>query len=282
MIHETIDIKFDYEKYGLDKDIAHATMTTYIHEMYKDAQDEFKRPLVIICPGGGYHHHSPREGEALAIKMLDLGYNAVVLRYSLAPNLYPTQLFEAAYAMKYVKDKAAMWDTDPEKIIIGGFSAGGHVAASLGTMWNKAVLKPFLQNELMCTPEYIKPAGMLLGYPVITSGNHAHRPSFERLLGDKYDEYIEAVSLEKQVDKDTPKAFIWHTFEDASVPLENSLLLANALRKEDIPFEYHVFPKGKHGLGLGTKETASKGLNHYQPEVYVWTDMFKTWVDNNI
>ena len=95
----------------------------------------------------------------------------------------------------------------------------------------------------------------------------------------KYEKYIDDISLENKVSKDTPESFIWHTFDDNSVPLENTLLLVEALRKNNVKFEYHVFPDGCHGLGLGTKETATKGGKHYQPEVYAWTSLFKQWMD---
>ena len=94
MLHKVYDIELPYEELGLKTPDKKATITTYIKEMYPDYQDPFNRPLVIICPGGGYDHHSPREGESMAIKMLDLGYNAVVLRYSLAPYVYPTHYEE--------------------------------------------------------------------------------------------------------------------------------------------------------------------------------------------
>ena len=164
------------------------------------------------------------------------------------------------------------------KIIIAGFSAGGHVAGLLGTGWNSKRLDYLLENVLHCSHEYVKPDGMLLGYPVITSGIDAHRASFERSLGEKYDEFIDEVSIEKRVDKDTPPAFIWHTCEDKTVPLENSLLMVEALRKQEIPFDYHVYAKGTHGLGLGTRETATKNMGHYEPQVSSWTECFKQWM----
>ena len=99
MIHENIKIDIDYEKLGIKHKGADAVFTTYIKEMYPDYQNVFERPLVIICPGGGYEHHSPREGEAVALKMLDFGYNAVVLRYSLMPDEFPCALYEAAYKL---------------------------------------------------------------------------------------------------------------------------------------------------------------------------------------
>ena len=100
MLHKVYDIELPYEELGLKTPEKKATITTYIKDVFPKDQDPFKRPLIVICPGGGYNHHSPREGEAIAIKMLDMGYNAVVLRYSLAPVTYPAQLFEAAYTMK--------------------------------------------------------------------------------------------------------------------------------------------------------------------------------------
>ena len=282
MYHETIDIDIDYESLGIKHSKNKATLTTYIKEMYPDYQNRFNRPLVIICPGGGYEHHSPREGEAVALKMLDFGYNAVVLRYSLLPDEFPCALYEAAYAVDYVRKNAEKWDVDADKIIIAGFSAGGHVAASLATMYNQPELEDFLKKGLGCSPEDVKPNGLLLGYSVLTSGEKAHRKSFERLLGDRYDELLSSVSLEKRVNESTPKTFLWHTFTDGSVPVENSMLFAQALRNAGVPFELHIFPSGNHGLGLGTKETDTKDGTHFQPEVYAWTELFKTWVENNI
>ena len=279
MIHENIKIDIDYEKLGIKHKGADAVFTTYIKEMYPDYQNVFERPLVIICPGGGYEHHSPREGEAVALKMLDFGYNAVVLRYSLMPDEFPCALYEAAYTINYVRNHAKEWDINPDKIIIAGFSAGGHVAASLATMYDQPELADFIQNVLHVSPKEVRPDGLLLGYPVITSGKDAHRASFVKLLGENYEKYIDDISLENKVSKDTPESFIWHTFDDNSVPLENTLLLVEALRKNNVKFEYHVFPDGCHGLGLGTKETATKGGKHYQPEVYEWTKLFEQWMN---
>ncbi len=279
MIHENIEIKLDYGRLGINHNGAPAVMTTYIKDMYPQQQNSFRRPMVIICPGGGYHHHSPREGEAIALKMLDFGYNAAVLRYSLMPDTFPCALYEAAYAVAYARKQAEAWDIDPDRIIAAGFSAGGHVAASLGTMWHDKELEKLLE-VLGEQPEAVRPNGLLLGYPVITSGQFAHRLSFERLLGDRHAELAEQVSLEKRVTQNTPAAFIWHTAADQSVPVENSFLFAQALKQAGVPFELHIFPEGSHGLGLGTKETDTKDGTHFQPEVYAWTELFKTWMEN--
>ena len=165
---------------------------------------------------------------------------------------------------------------------IAGFSAGGHVAASLATMYDQPELADFIQNVLHVSPKEVRPDGLLLGYPVITSGPKAHRKSFERLLGDRYDELVKSVSLEERVSSNTPKTFLWHTFSDGSVSVDNSLLFAESLKKAEVPFELHIFPNGNHGLGLGTKETDTKDGKHFEPEVYVWTELFKTWVEKNI
>ena len=255
MIHQTMELDIDYERAGILHKGQKATLTTYIKEMYPGMQKPFHRPMVLICPGGGYEHHSPREGEAVAVKLLSLGMNAAILRYSLIPDEFPCALYEAAYAVRYLREHAKEWDCDPDKIIIAGFSAGGHVAASLGTMWNSKELEGFVKEYLHTEPEMIRPDGMLLGYPVITSGEKAHRKSFERLLGTRYEQLLESVSLEERVTKDTPQTFLWHTVTDGAVPVENSMLFAQALQKEHIGFELHLFPHGNHGLGLGTRET---------------------------
>lgn len=276
MRHETFEIEIDYEKLGITHNEVKPTYTTYLLDVYPEYQRIRKRPLIVICPGGGYNHHSPREGEAIAIRMNSLGFNAAVLRYSLCPNEYPCALYELASLVALARKNAEEWNIDKNKIIVAGFSAGGHLAASLGTMWNQG----FIENALKVSAEEIKPDGLLLSYPVITSGEFAHRGSFEKLLGTQYDQMVDKVSLEKLVNKDTPEAFIWHTFEDGSVPVENSLLFADALRKNGIHFELHIFPYGGHGLGLATEETNTKEGNKLQPECAIWPDMFATWLRN--
>lgn len=281
MLHEKIKVDIDYEALGIRHDDTSAEITTYIKDMYPNDQNIFKRPVMIICPGGGYHHHSPREGEAIALKMLDMGMNAVVLRYSLMPNEFPCALYEIAYTVDYVRRHATEWDIDPDKVIVAGFSAGGHVAASIGTMYDQPELAPFLEYNNL-SKEAVMPDAMLLGYSVLTSGEYAHRASFERLLGDRYDSLLESVDLVKRVTKNTPKSFVWHTLSDTSVPVENSFQFVQALKKHNVPFEFHVFPEGNHGIGLGTKETDTKDGKHFQPEVAIWTELFKSWFNNNL
>ena len=152
-----------------------------------------------------------------------------------------------------------------------------HLAASIGTFWNQE----FLYRTLEVKPEQIRPDGMILCYPVITSGEYAHRSSFESLLGERYTELLEKTSLEKQVTKDTPKTFLWHTYEDGSVPLENTLLFAKALRKHQVPMEVHIYPRGGHGIALANEETQSMdGGNTIVPEAQNWIRMAGRWIQN--
>ena len=152
-----------------------------------------------------------------------------------------------------MKDK---WNVDNENIIVCGFSAGGHLAASLGTLWTDKVIKERLGLEA----GEVKPNKIILSYPVITSNNFGHQGSFDNLLGeDSTDEDRRKLSIENLVSKDTPPTFIWHTFDDKTVPVQNSLLLASALTEYEVPFEMHIYPKGVHGLSLCEKATAKDG-----------------------
>ena len=236
-----------------------------------------KRPLIFICPGGGYGMTSDREAEPIAMEFLAAGYHAAILRYSCEPARYPTALLQVAASVKYLREHGEEFHIDADKIILQGASAGGHLAASYGVFWKK---KSFLAETLGTTADMLKPNGMILIYPVITSGPKAHRGSFENLLGDRYDELVEEMSLENQVDQDTPPAFLWHTDEDDCVPVENSVLFFSALHANHVPVELHIFPRGPHGLSLANELTVSPDGYGIQKECEVWVDLAKTWMKN--
>jgi acetyl esterase/lipase len=268
MLHEKIQIEHGQETVPL---------YTYILENSPSIDPNRKRPMIVICPGGGYVHTSDREAEPIAIKLNAMGFHACILRYSVKPAVFPTALCQLAKVVRLVRDNAERWNVDANKIIVMGFSAGGHLTASLGVFWNKELL---LKN-LPYTNEQIKPNGMILSYPVITSGQNAHRGSFEALLGSQCEdpEFLNLLSLENQVSEETPPTFLWHTFTDTAVPVENSLLFANALVKHKIPLEMHIYPQGVHGLSLGTEETQAIDNDlHLQPEVENWIEMAGRWV----
>lgn len=250
-----------------------AKMTTYLIS-YSEAMKIQKRPLIIICPGGGYRYVSEREGEMIALQWNALGYHAVVLKYSVHPALYPTALLELATVMKIVKEHSAEWHVDSGRILVEGSSAGGHLAASYGMFWKKS----FLAEKVGVKSEELRPAGMILHYPVITSGEYAHRDSFHMLLGEKYEELKEALSLERQVSADTPPTFIWHTNEDGSVPAENSLLLALAMRRHNVPVELHLYAKGGHGLALADERTMCSDGSGTEKECTSWVSLADMWM----
>lgn len=245
-------------------------MTTYILDDVIDKHK--KRPLIIIFPGGGYGYCSPREGEPIAVEFNRMGYNAVVVEYRISTP-YPNSLIDASDAVVYVREHAEEWNTDPDKIFVCGFSAGAHLAASIAIMADK---EPAIKRA----DKLNKPNGMLLCYPVISSGEFAHRGSFDN-IGATTPELLKTTSLELQVDENTPPAFIWHTFTDNAVPVENSLLLANALRKNNIPFELHIYPEGSHGLSLA-KEFTSPEESMIIPHIQGWTKLAEEWLDINI
>lgn len=287
MKYEVIDIKIAHS--------VQATLTIYAHEDYTEVYGERKRPMIVICPGGGYEHVSPREGEPIALQFMTTGAHAAVLRYDVSGQgaEFPQHLLELAASVAYVRKHAAEYCIDPEKILVAGFSAGGHLAASLGCFWKEKWLEEMMQAETGVTMKDYQPNGEILAYPVITSGEFAHRGSFVKIMGSEAEqgyaplgltakELEEKLSLENQVTSDFPQTFMWHTFEDGAVPLENSLFFAEALRKADVNFEYHVFPHGGHGYALATKETAMKEGKEINAQCAQWIDLFKSWMKYNV
>lgn len=255
------------------------TLTAYIPDGTPDIEADRRRPSIIVCPGGGYTFVSDREGEPVALAFAARGYNAFVLKYSVTPAHYPTQLAEAAAAAAMVRRNAENWHVDTNAVIACGFSAGGHVAACLGILGaREATLEAAGVRAEEC-----KLNGMILGYAVLTSGEFAHRDSFINLLGEKAtEEELRAVSLELQVDENTPPAFLWHTASDDLVPVMNSVLLAQSLNLHEVPFEMHVFDKGVHGLALCNWVTAGPSRPfHVNPFAEKWLDLCESWVKRN-
>jgi acetyl esterase/lipase len=268
MYAQRIDIWEGYEYEGKGADGFRPSMETYV------LSGEKKRPLVLICPGGGYRFVSPREAEPIALQFNAAGFHACVLTYSVAPRRHPQPLRDLSRAMCLIRENASAWRVNPAEIAVCGFSAGGHLAASLGVHWMKSYLEGIPGIVL---PEN-RPNALVLAYPVITSGTHAHEGSFENLLGQDADRHErQEMSLELHVSQNTPPSFLWHTFEDAGVPVENTLLFANALRSSGIPFELHVYPDGSHGLSLATEETAD-GPGRENPHVASWMSMCTEWL----
>jgi acetyl esterase/lipase len=255
------------------------TLTAYLPDNSPEIELNRKNPCMLIMPGGGYHFVSDRENEPMALALLGAGYAVFTLKYSCASDSaakFPTQLLQACFAMKYIKDNAEEFNIDPEKVFAMGFSAGGHLCGCLGLLYKSKHV-----TSIMPDHGKARPAAMGLCYPVISSGRHGHGGSFENLL----DKAVPAadVSLENLVTTDAPPVFIWHTFEDHAVPVFNPLLLASAYAEKDIPFELHVFESGVHGLSLSDSRTAAPGQKELENEnVAVWFDLLLNFLKRHV
>ena len=271
MRNEQIKIQVE----GSGKDV---WLETYIWGDVMDGARNRKTPLVLICPGGGYAMTSNREAEPIALQFNSMGYQAAVLRYSCAPAVYPTALCEVAQSVKLIREHAEDWNVDAEKIIVMGFSAGGHLAASYGVFWNEL----WLTEKMQCAKQLLKPNGLVLCYPVISSKEEiAHQDSIKNLLGESYPEMKEQVSLEDKVGKHTPKTFLWHTFTDPVVPFWNSFRFAEALGKAGVPMEYHLYPQGGHGLSLANEQTANEEGKGVEKVCQSWVPLLRSWMLEN-
>ena len=261
----------------LDERYPDATLTTYLHEYNLEGKP---RPAMIVCPGGGYHALTPCEGEPIAMYYASAGMNAFILRYSIgdtAKDFAP--LIEAALAIKHVREHAEEYNIDPHKVLIVGFSAGGHLAASSGILWNSKVVRDALGITDEKAPEGInRPDGMILSYPVITGMEKRHANSFRYLTGlmEPTEDERMPFSLEYHVDETTTPAFIWHTFDDKIVPIESALLFMNAMNEHKVPFEAHIFPAGPHGMSLATPEVKSS-KEAISAHVASWAKLSVEW-----
>lgn len=267
MICKTVTIRTDHTE---------AELITYFQEHSPELGENRKRPVVLVCPGGGYGFLSAREAEPVALRMCGMGFHACVLRYSIAPETFPAALWELAASVAWLREHAEEYHIDEKKIAVCGFSAGAHLAGSIGVFWNR----DFLSELTGLSAGQMRPDRLILCYPVITSGKYAHTGSFENLLGkDCWDEEKrEMMSLEKQVTSDMPATFLWSTFADDIVPVENTLLMANAMREAGVPFELHIFPDGCHGLSLADEQSDGGNGEQIVPECAVWPSLAADWI----
>ena len=235
-------------------------------DFYPAAAD-IPRGLIVVCPGGGYGGRAAHEGEPVARAFNDMGLHAAVVLYRVSPNRHPAPLMDVARAIRIVRHHAARWMVDPQRIGVCGFSAGGHLAASIGVHYG---LDTAGVNDPIAK-ESCRPDALVLCYSVISGGAHRHHGSFVNLLGQNpSQEQIDLMWLENHVTSDTPPAFLWHTADDAVVDVENSVQFALALRQFKTPFELHIYPAGRHGLGL------SKDDSH----IASWTSLCRGFFQN--
>ncbi len=226
------------------------TLTSYLLDYSDEMKYHKTRPAILICPGGAYRFCSDREAEPIAMNFLAMGYNAFILRYSLNENsIFPKPLNDAEEAMELIISNSEEWGVDPEKIAVCGFSAGGHLAAALGTMGR------------------IRPAAMILGYPCISKSICCES---EVLYNKK-----RLPLIDENVDDKTPPTFIFSASDDGCVPIDNSLKLASALSEKGISFEMHIFSDGNHGFSTADYVTCD---NNNAEDCACWIPMCKKWL----
>ena len=244
------------------------TLAVYLREASARMPNALRRPMVIVVPGGGYEHISPREGDPVALQFAAAGYHTAVLTYSVgeqARNCQP--LRQLSEALGLVRAHAEEWGVLPEKIAVCGFSAGGHLA---------------LSGAVLSLPEggaMNRPNALVLAYPVVTAGEYAHRGSFCQLTGSSDPAAHAAFTLENKITPSAPPVFLWHTMEDGSVPVENSLLLLSALHRAGVPCEAHFFEKGRHGTSICTAEVdaADRHRHHWVELAVEWLGQTFEW-----
>lgn len=324
MLYEKIKIR------GLNH---YASVTGYFIDNSPEMDMKKKRPLILIVPGGGYWMTSDREAEPIALKCLGAGYHAAVIRYSVFPARFPEALVQLAKTVAWFRKNSGKYGIEEGKIITLGFSAGAHLAASLGVFRKEGWLRDLLLGKMPSDsvvsnymdeikikhldretlegknadfpnddyrevnislrsdeiPEYISPWKQVLSYPVITSGEYAHKDSFRNVTGLEEGEAPDIwkkLSLEFSVSQDTVPTFIWHTFADCDVPVENSFLFAEALHRAKVPAELHIYSKGRHGLSLGTEDvmagkdrTDVRNIDKLpEPIVQSWFELMIRWL----
>lgn len=239
-----------------------------ITEQVWDEDVDWKRPAIVVVPGGGYGMTSRREGEPIANAFQGKGFQTFILWYSCEPDgvRYPEQLLQLASAVDYIRKHAKEFYVNPDEIFPVGFSAGGHLVGNLAVEHQSVSAK--IGQTLDC-----KPTAVGLCYPVI-SKIHGHQGSYENLLNGYTDEakteLLKTLNLDESVNEQTPSAFIWATFSDDGVPSDNALRYAMAMDKMRIPYELHIYPQGHHGLSTADFEV--NAVNEGIKKVRAWVD----------
>ncbi len=236
---------------------------------YPAPEDIATGAAVVVCPGGGYNMLAmDHEGHQIAKWLNSFGVSAYILTYRLGKNGYkhPIPMNDGKRALRTVRAHAKEWSVDPNRIGVLGFSAGGHMASTLGTHFDAGDARASDAIDQQSS----RPDFMVLLYPVISfTEDYQHQGSRRSLLGDDADaELIASLSNERQVKDDTPPTFLVHTTEDTGVPPENSIYFYLALREKNIPAELHIFEKGRHGLGMGSRYSAFSA----------WPELCEAWL----
>jgi acetyl esterase/lipase len=222
---------------------------------------------IVVCPGGGYQMRANHEGEPVAQWLASLGIAAIVVDYRVAPYRHPIPLLDAQRAIRTVRSRAPDWNVDPDRVGILGFSAGGHLAATAATQWDRGDASA---SDLVAR-ESCRPDIAILCYAVISFFHAQHMGSMANLLGEPAPtlDQRRALSADLNVTRETPPTFLWSTADDEAVDIENGLRFATQLRHHGVPFALHVFPHGPHGLGLAPEH----------PYASAWPELCASFLD---
>lgn len=222
------------------------SLTVYLREAFEAMPNAQQRPMVLVVPGGGYRYVSPREADPVALQFAAAGYHTAILDYGVDENARDyLPLRQISEALGLIRARAQEWNVLDGKVAACGFSAGAHLALSSAVLSLPDAQQAAQQN---------RPDALILAYPVVTAGEYAHRGSFNYLAGTEDIAAQQAFTLEDKVTPQTPPTFVWHTMDDRSVPVENSLLLLNALHRNGVSCEAHLYQTGAHGSSISTVE----------------------------
>lgn len=240
----------------------------YIHENRQELGDR-EYPCIIVLPGGGYQMTSEREAEPIALRYFAEGFNAYVLDYTVLGKgkPYPNAMIETACLIDLIRQGKGGETSRKDQICVAGFSAGGHLASTIATRFDDKKIMDFLGKS-------VRPDCVILGYPVIVSGEYAHKGSFENLTGSTDEQTHNEHDTTKYVRPDMPPVFLFHTANDQLVPVQNTLLFAKELADKRVPFECHVYPDGVHGLALANDvtKTTTEHDNQINERVAEWVN----------
>lgn len=260
----TIDL---YAYFGIEKPQgAKGELTCYVQQTTWELHTCRTRPAVLILPGGGYEFVSEREEEPVALPFLNAGYQVFVLNYSVKPLMFPIALREACLAMRYIRENARTFDVNVNMVAAIGFSAGGHLCGTLGTMYDCSEVVDIGDAALL------RPDALGLCYPVTVSYGETHEGSFLNLCGGD-SALRQRLSLDRLVRKDMPPVFLWHIRDDFCVPVSGSIALTMELEKQKVDYAAHFYRRGGHGMSVCGPQVFTPWIEAWQSkDVPGWLD----------
>ena len=230
-----------------------------------------KRPGMLVCPGGGYSFCAEREGENVACRFLSEGFNCFVLYYTVNKK-YPAPHLDLALVFAYIRQHEEEFKLLPNTLSIIGFSAGGHFVASYGYLYKE------LADLLKIDSNLLRPYSISVAYPVITMGDDTH-PGTRDIITNNEKELIEKLDVQKHITSDYPPSFIWTTKDDNDVPSINSILMAEALEKNHVPYEFHLYESGWHGASIANRSCTNKGdLTEKMKDLRDWASLTSDFI----